>query len=102
MDHQSGHPCDVLPWQKGDLILSADRKLWVRADDESVEAGYPWGEPPEQWDMARAGGEGSVEDGYVRRPVTLLVRGGKAVAGIEIDDRAIEGEVVHGEIGAGA
>ena len=95
MTHQTSDASGILPWQTGDLILSADRKLWVRADTESVAQGWPWRNPPEQWDMSRAGGEGSVSEEQIQRPVTLLVRGGEAIGGVVIDDRAIKGTAIR-------
>ncbi|MCX4750962.1 hypothetical protein OG455_41510 [Kitasatospora sp. NBC_01287] len=67
----------TLPWQPGDLVLAADGHLWVRAYPEDVEKGWPWAHSAE----TVGAGSGAVEEDYPVRPLTLLVRDGRAVGG---------------------
>jgi hypothetical protein len=60
-------------WQHGDVVMAADGELWRRAADRHAEQGWPWAYV---WSQ-----EGSVEEDYPPRPLTLLVRGGQPVLG---------------------
>ena len=42
--------------------------------------------------------EGNTKDSDVLQPVTLLIRGGRALGGIVIDDRTRQGTLVLGEL----
>lgn len=86
MTHRTSGPRDVLPWRPGDLIFDARGRLFQRADEDQAAEGWPWGSAESR--------SGSVEEEYPQRPVTLLVRDGRPVGGIEVDDRAIDGSVV--------
>lgn len=93
-------PKAVLPWQPGDVILSADRRLFIRSGDGSTGGGrWPWHEGVEYVPAGGPGGpEGGTPDEDVRRPVTLLIRAGRPLGGVVTDDRMIQGEVVRGGV----
>ncbi|MFI6179800.1 hypothetical protein ACIA8R_29945 [Nonomuraea sp. NPDC051191] len=67
-------------WQPGDLVIDNDGRLFVRATPQGEEAGWPWGYPTEHaraYDGGPVAPDGSVEEGYPTRPLTLLVRDGR-------------------------
>lgn len=84
-------PSEVLPWQPGDVILSADRSLYIRVcDDNSGGGRWPWHDgvdcvPTDGYPTP----EGGTADYLVQRPVTLLIRDGKPLGGVTIDDQRI-------------
>jgi hypothetical protein len=77
----------VLPWQPGDVILSADGHLYVRAREELTVGGmWPWHEG--LGDVASETYEGGTADADLKRPVTLLIRDGRPLGGVTVDDQA--------------
>jgi len=91
---------DMLPWRPGDVILSADQRLFIRAHEGWTGNGrWPWHEGA---DSAPTNGyeapEGGTEDADVQRPVTLLIRGGRPLGGVVIDDRTIRDALVRDEL----
>jgi antitoxin (DNA-binding transcriptional repressor) of toxin-antitoxin stability system len=64
-------------WQPGDVVLAADAAIWTRATARSIGCGWPWR-------LGARGPAGVIPDGRQAedepvRPLTLLVRDGKAV-----------------------
>lgn len=89
MSQQSEAPGsgDVLPWQPGDVILAADGHLYVRAREELTVGGtWPWHDGLKE--VTSAAYEGGTADADVKRPVTLLIRGGQPLGGVAVDDQA--------------
>jgi hypothetical protein len=77
---------DVLPWRPGDVILSADGHLYVRVREEHTVGGmWPWHEGVGEAVANTV--EGSAADADVTFPVTLLIRDGRPVGGVTVDDR---------------
>jgi hypothetical protein len=94
MTTRQSDPEGVLPWQTGDLVLAADRRLYTRADPGCKGFDrWPWGH--------EGSDDPSVEEEYPKRPLTLLVRGGKALGGVVVDDSPVLGAVVRSELGSG-
>jgi len=91
MTYRTNDPRGVLPWRTGDLIFDANGDLFQRADEDQVAQGWPWGSAESR--------SGSVDEAHPRRPVTLLVRDGRPIGGVEVDDRAVEGSVVRSQLG---
>lgn len=68
-------------WGPGDVVLDASGEIWTRAGEASARQGWPWSsgshgstsQPPE-------GGVAEYGLHSPNRPLTLLVRDGKAVA----------------------
>lgn len=66
-------------WQPGDVVLDAEGDIWTRAAEASIRDGWPWSagstggtsQPPE-------GGVAEYGPNSPARPLTLLVRDGKA------------------------
>jgi hypothetical protein len=76
-----------LPWQPGDVILSADRNLYIRARECDVADGWPWRSGVYDAPADGTGiGEGGTADSEVHRPVTLLIRDGLPLGGVTVDD----------------
>ncbi|MEU3289911.1 hypothetical protein [Streptomyces longwoodensis] len=75
-------------WRSGDVVLDADGNLRVR----SAHPLWVWDYPDEGSTRAAQGGpqipEGGLAEHDVKRPLTLLVRDGQAVAGRQIDESA--------------
>ncbi|WHM35706.1 hypothetical protein [Streptomyces sp. BPTC-684] len=73
-------------WQPGDVVLDAEGILRVRSDHPK----WVWDSPGEGDTRSSAGGpyvpEGGLEDSKVPRPLILLVRDGRAVAGRPIEE----------------
>lgn len=67
-------------WEPGDVVLDAHGDLYTRAHEQSVREGWPWSLGCDGGTSGPAP-EGGVGEGHPARPLTLLVRGGKAVAG---------------------
>lgn len=71
-------------WKPGDVVLDAEGNLLVR----SAHPHWVWDYPSEAGLRDHFGNlsipEGAVEEGYAVRPLILLVREGRAVAGREI------------------
>jgi hypothetical protein len=77
----------VLPWRPGDVILSADGHLYVRAREERTVGGmWPWHEGVGE--VVANTVEGGTADADVKHPVTLLIRDGRPVGGATVDDQA--------------
>ena len=80
----------VPPWWPGDVVMAADRRLYVRAHPARDGGGrFPWSEgvsyaaSPDDFTNVPAG---SIGDGYVPRPLVLLIRHGKPVGGLVVND----------------
>ncbi|MEV6684461.1 hypothetical protein AB0N28_03800 [Streptomyces sp. NPDC051130] len=67
-------------WQPGDVVLTGDSCLYVRA---SRNAMYPWGDANQHLDDHI---EGGLSDEQLVRPLTLLVRHGQAIGGVLINE----------------
>ena len=93
---------DMLPWRPGDVVLSADLRLFTRANEGWNGGGrWPWCEgvgyaPVNEFHAP----EGGTQDSDVIRPVTLLIRGDRAMGGVVIDDRTLQGTLGQGELPA--
>jgi hypothetical protein len=73
----------VLPWQPGDVILSADGHLYVRVSEELTVGGmWPWHEGVSE--VTPGTYEGSTADADLKHPVTLLVRDGQPLGGVTV------------------
>jgi len=75
-------------WEPGDVVLDAAATIYQRADEQSVEEGWPWHlGATSTYDLRHnlpvAPEGGHSEDDPVR-PLTLLVRRGKAVQTISM------------------
>ena len=75
-------------WEPGDVVLDANGGLWWRSHEASVAEGWPWAyahscaprpDPSRPDGPVVAVPEGAVTEEYPVRPLTLLVRRGKAV-----------------------
>jgi hypothetical protein len=75
-------------WRPGDVVLDADGNIRVR----STNPEWPWDYPNEGLTRARLGGpsvpDGGLEERQVPRPLILLVRGGQAVGGRQVEESA--------------
>ncbi|MFD3573857.1 hypothetical protein [Streptomyces sp. NPDC058644] len=73
-------------WRPGDVVLDADGEIRIRSEHTK----WVWDYPNEGSTRANFGGpfvpEGGLEEKDLRRPLTLLVRDGQAVAGRVIDE----------------
>jgi hypothetical protein len=73
-------------WQPGDVVLDDDGQLWVRSDNPQ----WVWDHPLEGATRNTYGGpevpEGGYEEADAKRPLVLLVRGGRAVGGRAIEE----------------
>ena len=68
-----------LPWHAGDMVVDNTGAVYWRADAESVAEGWPW--------AYTAAGDGAVAEDAPRRPqLTLLVRDGKPVGGLRVNE----------------
>lgn len=74
-------------WEPGDLVIAADKGLWVRASEEDTAKGWPWGYP---YESAGYPSTGAVEEGHPVRPLTLLVRRGRPVTTIRYPEQTAE------------
>lgn len=90
-------PGGMLPWQPGDVVLSADLRLFMRAREGCNGDGrWPWCEGVGYVPVNELRApEGDTEDSDVIRPVTLLIRSGRALGGVVIDDRTLRGALVQ-------
>jgi hypothetical protein len=72
----------ITGWKPGDVVLDDSGEIWTRADEDSVRQGWPWhlgamttrepsGDPYAP--------EGDHSEDKPVRPLTLLVRAGRAV-----------------------
>lgn len=98
---RQGSTRDMLPWQPGDVVMAADRSLYIRCSEGNDGGGrWPWsqgaGYVPEISDQGVGGGSTADED--VPRPLTLIIRGGLPLGGVVIDDRAIRGALARDEL----
>lgn len=73
-------------WQPGDVVLDAEGNLRVRSDHPKWTWGYPNEGPTRDAFGAPAWPQGSLEESDVPRPLVLLVRDGRAVAGRQIQE----------------
>lgn len=90
---ESGSPSDVLPWQLRDVVLDANGNMWTRAEGDR----WPWASG--YANTVRLP-EGDVADRFLKRPVTLLIRGGKPVGGVLVNDDLETGSLLGGAIEA--
>ncbi|MFB8290626.1 hypothetical protein [Kitasatospora purpeofusca] len=71
-------------FRPGDLVLDGEGGLYVRASAEDEKRGWPWayasdsGVPLE----SEQPNEGTLGEDHPKRPLTLLVRGGRPVGGV--------------------
>jgi hypothetical protein len=77
-------PAAVEPaWEESDVVLDANADIWQRACPDDVAQGWPWHLGVDSaWDFRYdigASGEGGHREDDPVRPLTLLVRRGKAV-----------------------
>lgn len=86
----------VLPWQPGDTVMDQKGQMWTRVDPRDGAHHVRL-----RWAYVATPSTGSVEEEWPTRPMTLIVRGGKPVGGIEVDDLPIGGSIVGNELGAG-
>ncbi|MGW5259668.1 hypothetical protein ACWEQG_01755 [Microbispora sp. NPDC004025] len=69
-------------WQSGDVVLDNRGNLYARASERDAGQGYPWGYvsgATRTVDGQAWVPEGSLEEGFPVRPLTLLVREGRPV-----------------------
>ena len=75
-------------WEAGDVVLDAVADVYQRADDQSVAQGWPWHQGVDSaYDLRHnvpAAPEGGLSEDAPVRPLTLLVRRGKAVQTISM------------------
>ena len=92
----------MLPWRAGNVVLSADPRLFSRAHEGWNGGGsWPWCDGADYVPVNELHApEGDTKDSDVIRPVTLLIRGGRALGGVAIDDRILQGTLVQDELSA--
>ena len=66
-------------WQSGDVVLDVHGDMYTRADEQSIDEGWPWSLGCHGATAGHAP-EGGVNEDHPARPLTLLVRKGKAVS----------------------
>ncbi|MFD8335567.1 hypothetical protein ACFV42_23345 [Streptomyces solisilvae] len=80
-------------WVEGDVVLDAAADVYQRADEESVAAGWPWQLGAwSAYDLRHnvpAAPEGDHPEDAPVRPLTLLVRKGKAVTTISMTKESV-------------
>lgn len=67
-----------LPWRRGDMVVDNAGQVFWRADARSVAEGWPWAHSESA--------DGAVAEDAPRRPLTLLVRDGKPVGGLRVEE----------------
>lgn len=81
------------PWETGDVVLDAVADIYQRADEQSVEEGWPWRLGAKSaYDLRHnipAAPEGGHSEDAPVRPLTLLVRRGKAVQTISMTSESV-------------
>ncbi|MCY0947168.1 hypothetical protein [Streptomyces antarcticus] len=76
-------------WKPGDVVLTADGELRIRATNNPI---YPWGYPNEgslRSEFGEPHFEGALREEDVARPLTLLVRDGIAVGGRLVEENEL-------------
>lgn len=80
-------------WETGDVVLDAVADIYQRADEQSVEEGWPWHLGVQSaYDLRHnvpAAPEGGHSEDAPIRPLTLLVRRGKAVQTISMTSESV-------------
>lgn len=69
-------------WQPGDVVIDNRGNLYSRASEDDADQGFPWGYVSGATRTADGQAwvpEGSLEEGFPVRPLTLLVREGRPV-----------------------
>jgi hypothetical protein len=89
---------DWLPWQPGDVVLTAAGDILTRAHGDSAAEGWPWSVGAQYVHLPGTGPSGGWSDDQATRPLTLLMRGGRPLGGAVINDQPVRGTVVREEV----